>query len=86
MSDGRGYCAALAAAVVRFMSEIGKGFSPLSFGDRFEKEVRDGCSAKTGDDPGAGRHLKSGSLKRRFGLPTGDVTDHKLAGHAKLNV
>jgi superfamily I DNA/RNA helicase len=58
ISDGPGDGAALAAAVVGFMNEIGKGFSPSAFGDRFEKEVRDGCSGEesrqTGDDPGAG--------------------------------
>lgn len=33
----------LAAAVVTFMKEVGKGFSPSGFGDRFEKEAREGC-------------------------------------------
>lgn len=42
---GHGNSAALAAAVVRFMNEIGKGFTPSAFGNRFEKEARDGCSA-----------------------------------------
>jgi DNA helicase-2/ATP-dependent DNA helicase PcrA len=51
MSDGRGDAAALAAAVVGFMNEIGKGFSPSAFGDRFEKEVREGCSAKSRGKP-----------------------------------
>ena len=35
--------AALAAAVVTFMSNIGKGFSPSAFGNTFEEEVRQGC-------------------------------------------
>lgn len=51
MTDGRGDGAALAAAVVGFINEIGKGFSPSAFGDRFEKEVRDGCSAKSRGKP-----------------------------------
>ena len=51
MTDGRGDGAALAAAVVGFMNEIGKGFSPSAFGDQFEKEVRDGCSAKSRGKP-----------------------------------
>ncbi len=28
------------------MGEVGKGFSPSAFGDRFEKEVREGCTGK----------------------------------------
>lgn len=39
-----GDCAALAAAVVKFMGDIGKGFSPSAFGNQFEREVQDGCS------------------------------------------
>ncbi len=38
--DDRG---ALATAVVQFMADVGKGFSPSGFGDRFEQEARDGC-------------------------------------------
>ena len=41
---GQGDRAALAAAIVAFMGEVGKGFSPSAFGDRFEKEVREGCT------------------------------------------
>ena len=33
-----------AAATVSFMGEVGKGFSPSAFGDRFEQEARDGCT------------------------------------------
>ena len=33
-----------AAAVVQFMDDIGKGFSPSAFGDRFQKEVHEGCA------------------------------------------
>jgi hypothetical protein len=35
---------ALATAVVAFMGEVGKGFSPSAFGDRFEREVYEGCT------------------------------------------
>lgn len=37
--------AALAAAIVAFMGDVGKGFSPSAFGKAFEGEVRDGCAA-----------------------------------------
>ncbi|MDH8013885.1 hypothetical protein QIH10_27480, partial [Klebsiella pneumoniae] len=48
---GQGDVSALAAAVVVFMNEIGKGVSPSAFGDRFEKEVREGCSARSRGKP-----------------------------------
>lgn len=48
---GNGDVSALAAAVVVFMNEIGKGFSPSAFGERFEKEVREGCSGKSRGKP-----------------------------------
>lgn len=51
MSDGRGDCAVLGASVVRFMNEIGKGFSPSAFADRFEKEICDGCLANSRGKP-----------------------------------
>jgi len=41
---GEGKPKALAAAIVTFMRDIGKGFSPSAFGDRFEQEARDGCT------------------------------------------
>jgi DNA helicase-2/ATP-dependent DNA helicase PcrA len=44
IAAGQGDCTALAAAVVTFMGDVGKGFSPSAFGNRFEKEVRDGCT------------------------------------------
>lgn len=47
IKGSQGDCPALAGAVVRFMKEIGKGFSPSAFGDRFEKEVRDRCTARS---------------------------------------
>jgi hypothetical protein len=41
---GQGDRAALAVAVVAFLGKVGKGFSPGAFGDRFVREVSDGCS------------------------------------------
>jgi hypothetical protein len=43
----------LASAVVKFMNEIGKGFSPSSFGDRFEREVLEECSGQARGKPAA---------------------------------
>jgi len=58
---GQGNVPILAAAVVTFMNDIGKGFSPSAFGNRFEKEARDGCSAKSRGKPAVlqelARHL-----------------------------
>jgi len=51
ITDGKGDCAALAAAVVAFMGNVGKGFSPSAFGNRFEKEVRDGCTGNCRGKP-----------------------------------
>ncbi len=47
IAAGNADCPKLAAAVVTFMNDIGKGFSPSAFGDRFEKEVREGCTARS---------------------------------------
>ncbi len=44
LAGGQGDRIALAAAVVAFMDDVGKGFSPSAFGNRFEKEVREGCT------------------------------------------
>jgi DNA helicase-2/ATP-dependent DNA helicase PcrA len=44
LAAGQGDRAVLAAAVVAFMGVVGKGFSPSAFGNRFEKEVREGCT------------------------------------------
>lgn len=41
----------LASAIVAFMSDIGKGFSPSQFGDRFEREVAECCSKKAKGKP-----------------------------------
>ena len=49
--SGQGDSAAVAAAVVAFMSNIGKGFSPSAFGDEFEREAREGCIAKRRGKP-----------------------------------
>jgi hypothetical protein len=37
--------AALADAIVNFMGDVGKGFSPSAFGDTFKEEAREGCTA-----------------------------------------
>lgn len=44
VNAGQGNCAALAAAIVTFMGEVGKGFSPSAFGDVFEQEAGEGCT------------------------------------------
>jgi DNA helicase-2/ATP-dependent DNA helicase PcrA len=49
--------AVLATAVVIFMNEVGKGFSPSAFGDRFEREARDGCSGNRKGKPAAIQEL-----------------------------
>jgi DNA helicase-2/ATP-dependent DNA helicase PcrA len=51
ITAGTADCPKLAAAVVTFMNDIGKGFSPSAFGDRFEKEVRGGCKARSRGKP-----------------------------------
>ena len=57
LSVGQGDHAALAAAVVSFMGEVGKGFSPSAFGNIFEKEVREGCTGKRRGKPAAIQEL-----------------------------
>ena len=42
---------ALATAVVAFMNEVGKGFSPSAFGNRFKLEVQNGCLKTTKGKP-----------------------------------
>ena len=37
--------ATLADAVVTFMGDVGKGFSPSAFGDKLKQEAREGCTA-----------------------------------------
>jgi hypothetical protein len=57
INAGHGKPAALAAAVVPFMGEIGKGFSPSAFGNAFEQEVRDGCTKSRKGKPAAIQEL-----------------------------
>jgi DNA helicase-2/ATP-dependent DNA helicase PcrA len=49
--SAQGDSAAVAAAVVAFMGNVGKGFSPSAFGDKFEREAREGCIAKRSGKP-----------------------------------
>jgi hypothetical protein len=51
--DARGSPAGLAKAIVKFMGEVGKGFSPSAFGERFEKEAREGCVGPATGKPAA---------------------------------
>lgn len=50
-------CPRLAAAIVTFMNDIGKGFSPSAFGSRFEREVREGCTARSRASPPQSKSL-----------------------------
>jgi len=47
----------VAAAVVTFLGDIGKGFSPSAFGDAFEQEVRGRCMASRRGKPAAIQEL-----------------------------
>lgn len=49
--------AALAEAIVTFMGDVGKGFSPSAFGNRFVQEVREGCTKQTTGRPAAIQEL-----------------------------
>jgi DNA helicase-2/ATP-dependent DNA helicase PcrA len=51
LTVAKGDCGALAAAVVKFMADIGKGFSPSAFGDRFEQESRERCKKQCRGKP-----------------------------------
>ena len=44
LTTAQGDRAALAAAIVAFMGDVGKGFSPSEFGNAFKQEARDGCT------------------------------------------
>ena len=44
LSVGHGDRAAVASAIVEFLGDVGKGFSPSAFGNMFEQEARDGCT------------------------------------------
>jgi len=45
INGANGDCNALATAIVAFMGEVGIGFTPSGFGNLFEREVREGCTA-----------------------------------------
>ena len=47
----------LADAIVTFMGDVGKGFSPSVFGDRFRQEVRERCSSPCRGKPAAIQEL-----------------------------
>jgi DNA helicase-2/ATP-dependent DNA helicase PcrA len=57
INAGQGDRAALASAVVTFMGEIGKGFSPSAFGNVFEQEAREGCAKTRKGKPAAIQEL-----------------------------
>ena len=57
LSAGDGDCSALAAAIVAFMGDVSKGFSPSAFGNRFEQEVREGCTGRCRGKPAAIQQL-----------------------------
>lgn len=48
---GTGDPVALASAVVSFMSDVGKGFSPSAFGDILEREARERCTRPRSGKP-----------------------------------
>ena len=52
-----GDAVALASAVVEFMGNVGKGFSPSAFGNGLTQEVRDGCVAPRRGKPAAIQEL-----------------------------
>lgn len=56
---GQGSSAALAAATVKFMGEVGKGFSPTAFGNVFVQEATDGCTTKRRGKPATIQALAS---------------------------
>jgi DNA helicase-2/ATP-dependent DNA helicase PcrA len=49
----RGNPAQLAQALVRFMNDVGTGFSPSAFGDRFIREAAEGCVRPARGKPAA---------------------------------
>lgn len=46
-----GDAAAVSKAVVAFMDDVGKGFSPSAFGDRLIREATEGCTKSTSGKP-----------------------------------
>jgi UvrD-like helicase C-terminal domain/AAA domain len=57
INAAQGDRAALAAATVKFMDDIGKGFSPSLFGNAFEQEVYEGCTRNRRGKPAAIQEL-----------------------------
>lgn len=53
MAAHRGDAKRLAEALVRFMKDVGKGFSPSAFGDRLVSEAADGCARSANGKPAA---------------------------------
>jgi hypothetical protein len=51
LGSNQGDPAALSAAIVTFIADVGKGFSPSAFGNRFEQEARAGCTGKCRGKP-----------------------------------
>jgi DNA helicase-2/ATP-dependent DNA helicase PcrA len=47
----QGDSAKLAAASICFLGDVGKGFSASAFGERFEREVREGCMSRCRGKP-----------------------------------
>lgn len=92
LAAGQGDREALAAAIVAFMGEVGKGFSPSAFGDRFEKEVREGCTGNCRGKPATiqglarflvaeANHCGVAKMLRRLSelaATDGDFTDVKI--------
>ena len=52
-----GDCGKLGSAIVTFMDDIGKGFSPSAFGNAFEQEISDGCAKPRKGKPAAIQEL-----------------------------
>ena len=52
-----GDSAKVGAAIVTFMEDIGKGFSPSAFGDAFQQEISDGCTKHRTGKPNAIQEL-----------------------------
>jgi hypothetical protein len=54
---GAGNAEATARALVQFMRDVGKGFSPSAFGNLLEREAREGCKQKRTGKPGQVQEL-----------------------------
>lgn len=63
MAVADGDCEKLGSAIVTFMDDIGKGFSPSAFADAFLQEIRDGCSKPRKGKPAAVQELARCVLK-----------------------